>query len=217
MLSSSCSSAAPRASTRARCRRAAARVAAGAAWLGALSLGAAPSFALSGRLAFQDPATAAVAAVAAGWREDLGPAQTLGEGDLRWWGLRIYHVRLIGERLPVQANSAFALELTYFRPFSRERIASASIEEMQRLRGDTVTPAQLAQWRQILDHCFVDVREGDQLTGVYLPGHGVRFYRGEQLLADVDDDAFARAFFAIWLDPRARDPGLRARLLGARD
>ncbi len=214
MSSSSCSSAAPRTSAMARCWRAAARVGAGAVWLVAMALGAPPSLAMSGRLALQNPG---VAAVAAGWREDLGPAQTLGEGDLRWWGLRIYHVRLIGERLPVPANSPFALELTYFRSFSRERIASASIEEMQRLRADTVTPAQLARWRQILDHCFVDVREGDQLTGVYLPGHGVRFYRGEQLLADVDDDAFARAFFGIWLDPRARDPGLRARLLGARD
>jgi hypothetical protein len=63
----------------------------------------------------------------------------------------------------------------------------------------------------------VDVREGDQLTGVYLPGHGARFYIGGQLLADVEDASFARAFFSIWLDPRTRDADLRAHLLGVRD
>lgn len=161
------------------------------------------------------PATAAVDA--AGWQDDLGSAQTLGEGDLRQWGFRIYHARLVGERVPVLGTEPFALELTYYRSISRDRIVSVSIDEMKRLRGDTLAPRQLEQWRQVLERSLVDVHEGDQLTGVYVPGHGVRFYHGEQLLADIDDDAFARAFFAIWLDPRTRDAELRSRLLGARD
>jgi len=151
------------------------------------------------------------------WEEDLGTAQTLGEGDLRKWGFRIYHARLVGEHMPVQGTEPFALELTYYRSISRERIVSVSIDEMKRLRGESLTPQQLEQWRRVLERCLVDVREGDQLTGVYLPGHGVRFYHGDQLLADVEDDAFAQAFFAIWLDPRTRDTALRARLLGTHD
>jgi hypothetical protein len=193
----------------------AARVAAAGACIAAAScLLALPAHALPGRPAAREQA---VAAVAAGWRQDLGDARTLGEGDLRWWGLRIYHARLIGERLPMRDHEPFALELTYYRDISREHIVAASLEEMQRLAADTPSPEQVAAWRQTLERCFVDVHEGDRLTGVYLPGRGVRFYRGDALLADVDDDAFARAFFAIWLDPRARDTRLRARLLGARD
>ncbi len=161
------------------------------------------------------PAPAPVEAGA--WEDALGSAQTLGEGDLRQWGFRIYHARLVGERFPVLGTEPFALELTYYRSISRERIVSVSIDEMKRLRGDGLTAGQLDQWRQMLERCLVDVREGDQLTGVYLPGRGVRFYHGEQLLAEVEDEAFAQAFFAIWLDPRTRDSGLRARLLGARD
>ena len=38
----------------------------------------------------------------------------------------------------------------------------------------------------------------------------------ERLLGTVADPEFARAFFSIWLDPRARDPKLRARLIGLR-
>ena len=33
----------------------------------------------------------------------------------------------------------------------------------------------------------------------------------------VDDPAFARRFFGIWLDPRTRDPELRTRLLTGPD
>jgi len=149
------------------------------------------------------------------WQDALGAARTLGEGDMRRWGLRIYHARLLGERLPVPGDAPFALELTYYRAITRERIVAASLDEMRRLSGPEAAARQSEAWRQLLERCFVDVRAGDQLTGLYLPGRGVRFYRGEQLLADVPDEQFARAFFAIWLDPRTRDADLRARLLGA--
>jgi hypothetical protein len=165
----------------------------------------------------QVPSVALVPAAPPAWQQDIGTGQMLGEGDLRRWGFRIYHARLLGERAPVQGQAPFALELTYYRAINRERIVDASIDEMRRLSGDGVAAQQVDQWRQTLERCLVDVQPGDQLTGVYLPGRGVRFYRGERLLAEVDDDGFARAFFAIWLDPRTRDAGLRAQLLGARD
>lgn len=40
------------------------------------------------------------------------------------------------------------------------------------------------------------------------------FYHQGRLSGKVADPAFARAFFAIWLDARTRVPALRARLLG---
>ena len=60
---------------------------------------------------------------------------------------------------------------------------------------------------------FVDVKPGDQLLGVYLPGIGVRFFARSGLTAEIRDEAFARAFFAIWLDARTRAPKLRENLL----
>jgi hypothetical protein len=60
----------------------------------------------------------------------------------------------------------------------------------------------------------VDVGPGDQLSAVFLPDKGVRFYAGERMTDEVDDLAFARAFFGIWLDPSTRAPTLRKQLLG---
>lgn len=54
-----------------------------------------------------------------------------------------------------------------------------------------------------------------QLWSAQLPiAKGVRFYAGERLTAEIDDLAFAQAFFSIWLDPATRAPALRQRLLG---
>jgi hypothetical protein len=61
---------------------------------------------------------------------------------------------------------------------------------------------------------FVDVAPGDQLSAVYLPDKGVRFYAGDRMTGEFDDPVFARAFFGIWLDPLTRAPTLRKQLLG---
>ena len=59
---------------------------------------------------------------------------------------------------------------------------------------------------------FPDVKPGDSIVGHYLPD-GARFTFNEQPLGSIDDPAFARAFFAIWLDPNTSEPDLRAALL----
>jgi hypothetical protein len=60
---------------------------------------------------------------------------------------------------------------------------------------------------------FPDVKEGEHITGVYLPNQGARFYLNGNLLGEVRDPDFAHAFFAIWLDPRTSDKKLRSALL----
>lgn len=88
-----------------------------------------------------------------------------------------------------------------------------SLEEIQRLAGAHVSAGQLAQWRLQMQQAFVDVQPGASITGLYLPGQGCRFYVGGRLQHEVRDEAFAQAFFAIWLDPRTRNPELRQQLL----
>lgn len=65
-----------------------------------------------------------------------------------------------------------------------------------------------------MEKAFIDVKSGDQLIGVYLPGTGCRFYSQQTLLAEIPDESFANAFFSIWLDPRTKDNNLRQQLLG---
>ena len=150
----------------------------------------------------------------ADWRPAIADARLLGSGTFTWFGVTLYNARLWSPATNFAWDQPFALELTYRRALSRDTLVKASVDEMRRLGGRGLEPATLERWTHIMEAAFVDVRPGMRITGLYLPGRGCRFYVDDQLREDVDDIAFARAFFAIWLDPQARDPQLRQQLLG---
>lgn len=150
----------------------------------------------------------------ADWRTGLPQVHLIGSGDFSWFGLRLYSARLFSAGSPQRWDQPFALELRYHRALSRDTLVEASLEEMRRLAGQPPSPETLDRWAHNMRAAFVDVRPGMRITGLYLPDQGCRFYVDGQLRAEVADPAFARAFFAIWLDPRARDTQLRQRLLG---
>jgi hypothetical protein len=152
---------------------------------------------------------------AAVWQQDLPQAKVLGSGDLRWFGLHIYSAKLWTESHTFDAKASFALELTYQKNISRERFVDTSIDEIKRLRGDTIGVEVLQRWKAHMEKSFTDVKSGDQLIGVHLPKIGCRFYSRDKLLAEIKDPEFAEAFFSIWFDPRSKDSGLRKQLTGA--
>lgn len=155
----------------------------------------------------------------AGWREAIPDARRLGSGEMRVFGFSIYNAQFWSQHLmtgdPLASDAPFALELTYSRAVSRDDLVEASLKEIRRLSPNALNTERMTRWKQEMQLAFVDVRAGDRITGVYLPGEGARFYVGEKLQHVVRDEAFAKAFFAIWLDPRTRNPELRAQLLGA--
>jgi len=145
-------------------------------------------------------------------REYPGLSET-GTGTLRWFGLRLYDARLwVGGEQP-DAARPFVLALRYARDFTGRSIAEASFDEIARL-GYGTAPEQ-ARWRAAMERMFPDVDAGQELAGLNVPGRGVRFYLDGQPIGEIADAAFARAFFAIWLDPRTRAQSLRIALLGA--
>jgi len=158
------------------------------------------------------------AVLLADWREALPNARLSGSGEMRMFGFSIYNAQFWSPRPisgdPLTAHQPFALELTYSRAISRDDLVAASLKEIRRLSLNSLSPELMARWTQEMQQAFVDVRPGDRITGVYTPGEGVRFYVGDKLQHEVKDEAFAKAFFAIWLDPRTRNPELRAQLLG---
>ena len=157
----------------------------------------------------------------------------IGHGLLTWSVFRLYHAYLYVPAPSPDASAPdatapdatapdtstsfdpdgdFVLMLRYLRNIPGEQIVSTSTEEIARL---TDTPADdLAAWTQSMRERFPDVAAGDRLTGWFRRGEGVRFFRGDTPAGDIDSPAFARAFAAIWLDPRTRSPALRANLLG---
>ncbi|WP_342050001.1 MULTISPECIES: chalcone isomerase family protein [unclassified Cupriavidus] len=157
------------------------------------------------------------AARAEAWRDawpGTADVRMVGEGDFRWFGIRIYTAQLWAAQSPVTLDTPLALRLTYARGISGERLTDTSMDEIKRLAAVTIPEATLDQWRAALSRVLPDVRAGDVLTGVYLPGQGARFYAGDRALGALEDPMLARAFFSIWLDPSTRAPALRRHLLG---
>lgn len=138
--------------------------------------------------------------------------QLAGQGQLLWFGLHVYDARLWAEGGKFDATAHFALDIRYARDISSARLVRSSLEEMKRLGWNDAR--RLALWRDAMAGLFPDVRKGETLTGVYLPAQGARFYHQGRLIGMIDDAEFAKAFFAIWLDPRTREPGLRSSLIG---
>lgn len=162
------------------------------------------------------PVVAAVAlpgAVSAVISGPDGALRALGSGEMRWFGLKLYDAALwVPAGQPWSVEGPYALALRYARNIPGERLVDTSIDEIRRL-GYT-DEAVLARWREALSLALPSVSSGDTLVGVRLAGGGARFWHLDRPTADIDDAELARAFFAIWLDPRTREPALRARLLG---
>jgi hypothetical protein len=141
----------------------------------------------------------------------LTQARVAGTGTYTWFGLRIYDAQLwVGEK-GYAGDTPFVLDLRYARKLDGVKIAEASAGEMAKLGAGT--SAQRAAWLARMKEVFPDVKEGTHISGVFLPGAGARFYLDGKALATVPDPEFARAFFAIWLDPNTSAKSLRTALL----
>ncbi len=144
--------------------------------------------------------------------EGIPQVGEVGRAQFSRFGFRIYDARLWAPGGRYIANQPFALSLTYHRTIEGARIVQASLDEMTKLGiGVNAHP----QWREQLARVLPDVVSGDTLMGVYQPGEGARFYHQGKLTGQIDDN-LARAFFAIWLDPRTSEPVLRQALLGSK-
>ena len=145
--------------------------------------------------------------------KDLQGLTARGEGVMRFFGLKVYDVRLWTMMKPFNHAEPFALELVYDMSLSGRDIAERSVKEM-REQGH-VDEGKLKRWGEEMAKIFPDIRKGDTLVGVSIPGKEARFYTREKFIAAVADTEFAKAFFDIWLSEKTSAPGVRARLLGA--
>ena len=174
---------------------------------GLLALGFGLFSSVSGANTAPEPTAAAQAA-------PLNGARLAGTARLRFWGLDIYQARLWvqpGFQAADFARHPFGLELEYQRNFNRTDIAARSIEEMRRIGRFSDTQADA--WQAALVAALPDVKKGDRITGLHLPGNGVRFLLNGQAYGEVRDAAFAPLFFGIWLSPATSEPALRQSLL----
>lgn len=134
--------------------------------------------------------------------------QRWGSGEFRRFGFLVYEASLWAGEDPMRPP--LALQLTYKRNIAGAAIAEASVKEIRQL--GVADEATLARWGGLMAGLFPDVQAGDAIIGEYRPD-GAGFHYNGRLLGRIEEAAFARAFFAIWLDARTSAPDLRAALL----
>ena len=188
------------ASTRSPARERAWQVAA-LAWL-ALAALTAPAASATSPPPLPDPVVALVPGLRA-----------QGGGEMRVLGFAVYDGWYWAASTDYSVARPFALDLRYARALDGARIAERSADEIAKLGFGTAE--QRSRWGEAMRAIFPSVAVGDRLTGVNLPDRGAVFFHNGRAIGDIPDPAFARAFFAIWLDPRTSRPDFRRRLLGA--
>ena len=145
---------------------------------------------------------------------ELPSLKRLGEGRLRFLGIHVYDSALWAPG-PFGFDRLFALDIRYAMTIRGKDLSERSIKEM---KGLGFTDAdKLKRWEAAMDRVFPDIKPGDRLVGVHVPGKEARFYSNDRLLGAVADPEFARAFFGIWLDEKTSEPKLRLKLLGQAD
>ena len=143
---------------------------------------------------------------------DLMGLAVRGGAVMRFIGLKVYDVRLWTPMKPFTYADPFVVELVYNMSFSGKDIADRSVQEM-RAQGVS-DEKKLKRWGDEMAKIFPDIKQGDTLIGVSLPGKEARFYNREKLIATVPDPGFAKAFFDIGLSEKTTEPTLRVKLLG---
>lgn len=143
---------------------------------------------------------------------ELGDIAPRGWHRFRFLAFHVYDATLWTRAGNAALDAPHALDIRYAMPIAGADLTKRSIEEMRKQGiGDE---AALARWEREMARVFPDIRPGDRLVGVHVPGVEARFHSQRGLLGTVRDAAFARAFFDIWLGERTSEPAMRRGLLG---
>ncbi len=143
---------------------------------------------------------------------ELRDMDLIGEARMQVLFWDIYDARLLAPQGRLEAGEPFALSLTYLRNLEGEKIAARSIEEMRKQGLDD--EAALARWYRSLAEIIPDVGESDEIIGLAAADGATRFYLDGELIGEVQEPEFTRAFFDIWLGEKSSEPRLRDQLLG---
>ncbi len=104
----------------------------------------------------------------------------------------------------------FALTIVAGRSFKSGSIMRQMVKELKR---QDLPDATVQQYDALLAKVMPDVEEDDALTGVFTPSKGWTLSLNAKPLAQWSDEAFAKAFFNIFLGDNTSQPGVRDPML----
>ena len=153
-------------------------------------------------------------------------AQTLAQTTQQLAGAKLYgqtrlrvivHVYDAGLYVPAGFNAAkpyatpLALVVSPGRAFRAETVVKQLGKELA--RQPNLTPAQVEQFSQAFAAVMPALEEDVPLTGVYTPGAGWALFHKGAAIGKWADEAFAKAFFDIWLGANVSQSTVKQELL----
>jgi hypothetical protein len=139
------------------------------------------------------------------------PLSEVGSGTYHKFGFSVYRATLWAPDGVWDATKPYALQLHYMRDVSKQTLVDTVSDDIREQEvADEVT---LARWEEILNAELPAVSDGDTIIAVAMPGKKSLVFYNSKKIFNIDDPAFSKAFFNIWLGERA-DDSLRAKLLG---
>ena len=168
-------------------------------------------FALALASIFLPSSVAADRTAATAARYFSNPAK-VGQGLLSHLFWDVYTATLIAPNAKWHPDMPFALSVKYLLDIDGADIAERTISEI-RDQGYADEP-NLSVWQEKLLNILPNVTDGTRLTAVRdKTGHTI-FYHDGNWIGEIDDRAFTRRFFDIWLGEKTPRPALRRALLG---
>lgn len=114
----------------------------------------------------------------------------------------------------IQSNQTKLLLLEFVRDVDRGDIVEAWSKGFE--ANATVPLSTLRPHIDQLNRWMVDMKDGQTLAFVYVPGQGVGVDVDGERKGMIESEDFARSLFAIWLGRKPPNSGLKTGLLGKR-
>jgi hypothetical protein len=112
----------------------------------------------------------------------------------------------------VAADASKAVRMHFLRDLKKSQLTEAFSEGFEANAKEKAT-AQKAALDKLLA-LVPDVKEGETLSFVYVPGKGTTFFAGEKALGTFEGKDFADVVFLLWLGPMPPSEDLKKGMLG---
>ncbi|MGE5716146.1 MAG: chalcone isomerase family protein [Acidobacteriota bacterium] len=110
------------------------------------------------------------------------------------------------------ADAPKAVRMHFLRDLKKSQLTEAFSEGFEANAKEKAAAQKAALDRMLV--LVPDVKEGQTLSFVYVPGKGTTFFAGEKALETFEGKDFADVVFLLWLGPKPPSEDLKKGMLG---
>ena len=112
----------------------------------------------------------------------------------------------------LSADLPKAVRMHFLRDLKRSQLTEAFSEGFEANAKERAAAQKAALDRMLA--LVPDVKEGETLSFVYVPGKGTTFFAGDKVLGTFEGKDFADVVFLLWLGPKPPSEDLKKGMLG---